>query len=106
MSEELKALTEKVTDGWTVDIIDHNSCTEGRKGARVEMRPGGKIRLFPKRPWSSQGRSFPYMELDLTERDDDTVVDGNVMRCYRTPPPHTAKPRVIVATYVFHPPAR
>lgn len=95
------ALSAEITTGWTVDITDHDYLADSREGATVERIIDGDLILKARRPWHSQGRSFPHMSFTWT---GDLEVDGHTVRLYRTPPPHTGKSRRLVKTFRFHPP--
>lgn len=102
MDAALKDLINRISTGWTVNITDHDRGNDGREAARVEVRDQGIIRMIPKAPWTSQGRSYPHMDIDFTN-GGDWVADRNTVRLYRTPAPHTGKPRVLVRTFTFFP---
>lgn len=99
----VRALAAQITTDWTVDITDHDYLSDSRDGAAVVMVDADGIRMQPKRPWFSQGRTFTVGSLSWN--DGDWQVDGHVLRLYHTPPPHTGKSRRIIKTYRFYPPA-
>lgn len=119
---DITTLAAEITDGWTVDITDHDYLNDSREGARVEVKPSGLV-LRPRRPWSSQGRSYPTMQVVL-DPARDWEVDGYTLRLYRRKQVHRYEnipgpgkrvrslgriddpsgAREIVKTFRFHPP--
>jgi len=97
----IAALAAEVQVGWTVDITDHDHLADSREGAAVERIIDGDLILKARRPWNSQGRSFPHMSFTWT---GDLEADGHTVRLYHTPPPHTGKSRRLIKTFRFHPP--
>lgn len=101
MTDALAALRAEITAGWTVDIIDHDYLADSREDARVERVTDDGLIIRPRRPWSSQGRSFPFTSFTW---DKDGEADGHTVHLYHTPPPHTGKSRRLIKTYRFRPP--
>lgn len=78
VNDDLAALIEEIEAGWRVDITNHDYIDDSRDDAEVtEIRDDGVI-LHPKRPWSSQGRSFSTMHLTW----DGLEVTGRTARLY------------------------
>ena len=101
-TDELANLIEQIEEGWKVKIIDHDYLNASRDDVTVTGVRDGAVILTPKKPWASQGRSYPTVV--LTWRGD-LEVEGTRVRLYHTPPPRTGKPRRLVRTYVFSPPS-
>lgn len=103
MSEAVQELRAKVQVGWRVKIVDHDYLNDSRDDVLVtEVRDNGVV-LTPKKPWTSQGRKFPFMVLDDWD-GEEAEVDGMRIRIFHTPPERTGKPRRLVKTFVFIPP--
>lgn len=102
MTDDLIALKAEVAVGWHVKIIDHDHLNDSRDNVTVSQVTGNGLLLRPKRPWSSQGRSYPVM--NFAWEDGDQEVDGRRVRLYHTPAPHTGKSRRLLKTFVFSPP--
>lgn len=100
-AEALAALKAEITVGWRVKIIDHDNIADSRDEVTVTEVHDNHLVLRSKRPWSSQGRSFPTMDFRWI---GDEEADGRTVRLYTTPPPHTGKPRRLIKTFVFTPP--
>ena len=100
-AEALTALRAEIIAGWRVKITDHDHLNDSRDEVTVIEVRYNRLILRPKRPWSSQGRSFPTMDF-LWGGDKEAV--GNTVRLYHTPPPHTGKPRRLIKTFEFFPP--
>ena len=104
----LRALAEQVQPGWTVDISGED-LVDNREGAKVTGTVPGGIVIRPRRPWSSQGRTYPCTELVWAEWEgDDYEVDGLTLRLYITATAITSRSRPgqrqLVKTYRFHSP--
>lgn len=99
---EMDALREQIKPGWTVKIIDHDYGNDSRDDVTVEQVASWGMTLRPKKPWSSQGRSFPTMTFPWNGEGKE--VSGLCVRLYHTPPPHTGKSRRLVKAFVFSPP--
>lgn len=95
-------LSARITPGWTVDITDHDYLADSREGAHVEQISSEGMIFRPRRPWSSQGRTFTVGS--LAWEGGDWEFDGDTARLFHTPPPHTGKSRRLIKTYRFHPP--
>jgi hypothetical protein len=104
-AEALAALRAEVTVGWRVKITDHFYLSESRDDAKVTSVLDDAFILTPRRPWSSQGRSFPHMPFTWT---GDMEIDGHTVRVYRTATSITSRSypgeRQLVKTFVFSPP--
>lgn len=100
-TEALAALRAEITVGWTATITDHDYGNDSRDDVTVSAVREDHLILRPKRPWSSQGRSFPTMTVRW---DGDREVSGRTVRLYHTPPPHTGKSRRLIKTFTFAPP--
>lgn len=100
-AEALAALRREIVAGWRVKIVDHDYIMDSRDHVTVIEVRADHLTLRPKRPWSSQGRSFPTMNFTW---GDNKEVDGRTVRLYTTPAPHTGKSRRLIKTFVFSPP--
>jgi hypothetical protein len=100
-TEAMDALRSEITVGWRVKIIDHDYLNDSRDDVTVEQVTDTGLILYPRRPWSSQGRSLSTMTFRW---DGDLEVDGRTVHLFHTPPPHTGKPRRLIKTFVFTPP--
>lgn len=98
-------LPEDVAEDWNVVITDHMHSSESRDTVKIEKIDADGLILRPKRPWSSQGRSFPTMRLDW----DGMEIDGLTARRYTVPTGTTSRTtagvRYVSRTYTFQPPA-
>jgi hypothetical protein len=84
-----------------VKITDHDYLSESRDDVTVTSVGTDYLILLSKKPWSSQGWTFPAMNFAW---GGDKEVDGRTVRLYRTPSPHTGKSRRLIKTFVFTPP--
>jgi len=98
---DLERLRAEVAPGWKVKIVDHDYLNDSRDDVTVEAGPDGALLLRPKKPWASQGRTFPTMAFTW---DGEKEVDGRRVRLFHTPPPRTGKARRLIKTFVFAPP--
>jgi hypothetical protein len=97
----LAALKAEITAGWRVKITDHDYGNGSRDDVTVIEVRADRLTLRPKRPWSSQGRSFSTMNFTWW---GDKEVTGRTVNLFHTPPPHTGKSRRLIKTFTFIPP--
>lgn len=95
-------LIEQVGEGWKVAIFDHDHLSESRDDVTVTAVGSDHLVLTSKIPWVSQGRSFSSTKFTW---DGDKEVDGRRVRLYHTPRANTGKPRRLIQTLIFTPPA-
>lgn len=93
-----------VREGWTVVITDHDYLNDSRDNVTVtDVREDGAT-LRPRRPWSSQGRRFPTMNITWTRLE----WSGNTARLYTMPTGITSRStpgvRRLIKTFAFAPP--
>ena len=104
----LAALRARITEDWTVDVVDHFYLSESRDGARIERVTAADLVIRPRKAWGSQGMRWPTMTLTWNVQGEDFEVDGEALTFYRTATAITSRSypgqRQAVRTYRFHPP--
>lgn len=105
----LASLAARVTDKWTVDVVDHFHLSECRDGARIENVTPGTVTIRPRKAWGNQGMRWPTMTLAWArEEGADFEVNGDSVTIYQTATAITSRSRPgqrqAVKTYRFHPP--
>lgn len=88
-TDALTTLRQEIAEGWKVKITDHDYLNDSRDDVTVESIIDGDLILRAKRPWSSQGRSFPHMSFPWT---GDLEVDGRTVACTTRRPRTPASP--------------
>lgn len=112
MINELGPLLAHLHVGCKVDITDHQYLSESREGAVMERVDGRGAVIRPRRPWFSQGRTFPVTHLtwdgDLEWTATGDARYGNRrfhVKLYTTPTSITSRStpgkRELVCTYTF-----
>jgi hypothetical protein len=104
-ADAISALRAEITAGWKVEIIDHFYISESRDDVTVVEVRADRMVLRPRKPWSSQGMSFPTMDFRWS---GDLEIDGRTVTVYRTAKSTTSRSwvgqRQAVKTFVFTPP--
>lgn len=101
MQEAMRALRDKIQVGWTVFVVDHRDFNESRTGVVTKVEDSG-AEICVRKPWESQGRTFPTTWVSWTGSDREAKY--TIVRVYQTPPKGSDKSRVLALTYVFEPP--
>lgn len=106
-----KALTElrtRITEEWTVDVVDHFCLSESRDGARIESVTTDSLVIRPRKAWRCQGMWWPTMTVKWDKGKEDCEVDGTSVTVFRIADSTTSRStkgeRQAVRTYRFHAP--
>lgn len=98
-------LIEDVAEDWNVVITDHMHSSESRDIVKIESIREDGLTLRPRRPWSSQGRSFPVSSLSWEGLEIEGLVAQRYTVATGTTSRTTEGVRYVSRTYTFQPPA-
>ena len=90
--------------GWKVRILDNDYLNDSRDDVTVTHVSDVGVTLRPRRPWGSQGRKFPTMDVSWERLE----WHGNTARLYRVATSITSRSypgqKQLVKVFEFSPP--